>query len=299
MLRRVLSRPILSVHRVFTTAPPTIPANLQLADIAIFEAPKAPLIPNIEYAFPIANPPTSITALNFHTPGESSREIPINPKIFGVAIRRDIVHEVIRYHRNKIRQPYKTKRPSELRGSGKKPHAQKGIGKSQAGNKRNSSWVGGFKAHGPVARDFSIDLNRKYRAMGMMIALAAKQREGNLFVFDDFDVKSHRTKDLRVLLAAHGLAECSLLMVDATLSENFHLASRNLPLVEAMNQMEANVYEIVKREKLAVSVRALELLQTRLMEQYTHQGKRKALLRGLAMMQAGAPVDIDPALVKY
>ena len=36
-----------------------------------------------------------------------------------------------------------------------------------------------------MVRDFSINLNRKYRAMGMMIALAAKQREGNLHIFDE------------------------------------------------------------------------------------------------------------------
>jgi large subunit ribosomal protein L4 len=46
---------------------------------------------------------------------------------------------------------------------------------------------GGPKAHGPVLRDFSFSLNRKMRAMGMMIALAAKHREGNLIVFDKLE----------------------------------------------------------------------------------------------------------------
>ena len=42
-------------------------------------------------------------------------------EIFEVPIRKDIVHEVIRYFRAKRRQPHKTKRMSELRGSNKKP----------------------------------------------------------------------------------------------------------------------------------------------------------------------------------
>lgn len=82
-------------------------------------------------------------------------------------------------------------------------------------------------------------------------------------------------------------------MVDTALEENFALASRNLPLVEVMTQMEANVYDIVKREKLAISAAALEVLQTRLMAQYTHTGKRRAMLKGLAMMQPGAEIDLD------
>ena len=166
-----------------------IPSNLQLADLSIFDPPPKPLIPNIEFNFPLLHAPTSIPCHSFQAEKKNltpSSSVPLDPRIFGVAIRRDIIHENIRYHRNKIRMPYKTKRPSELRGSGKKPHAQKGIGRSQAGNKRNSSWIGGFKAHGPVLRDFSTGLNRKVRAMGMMIALAAKQREGNLLVFDAF-----------------------------------------------------------------------------------------------------------------
>ena len=125
--------------------PPTLPPNLIIADIGIFEPPKAQVIANIQFNFPILNPPVSIAALSFQTPGSIAKEVPMNPKIFGVAIRKDIVHEVVRYHRNKLRMPYKTKRPAELRGSGKKPHAQKGIGRSQAGNRRNSSWIGGFK----------------------------------------------------------------------------------------------------------------------------------------------------------
>jgi large subunit ribosomal protein L4 len=73
---------------------------------------------------------------------------------------------------------------SEIRGSNKKPIPQKGGGNSQVGHKRNSSWRGGQKAHGPVLRNYAIDINKKVRALGMMMAIAAKHREGNLIVFD-------------------------------------------------------------------------------------------------------------------
>jgi large subunit ribosomal protein L4 len=66
----------------------------------------------------------------------------------------------------------------------KKPRPQKGGGQSQVGHKRNSVWRGGQKAFGPVIRDFSIGLNKKTRALGVMITLAAKLPENNLIIID-------------------------------------------------------------------------------------------------------------------
>jgi 50S ribosomal protein L4 len=163
---------------------------LQLADVDIISGSKKETKPlstplSDVYYFPPLDIPPSIAVTVFSAPGKNSESpAKLDGTIFSVALRKDIVHEVIRYQRHKARQPKKTKRMSEISGSNKKPWPQKGQGRSQVGHKRNSVWRGGQKAHGPVIRDYSISLNRKYRAMGMMIALAAKQREGNLIVFD-------------------------------------------------------------------------------------------------------------------
>jgi ribosomal protein L4 len=59
------------------------------------------------------------------------------------------------------RQPKKTKRMSEVSGSGKKPWKQKGTGRARAGHLRAPQRKKGAKAHGPVLRDYSISLNKK------------------------------------------------------------------------------------------------------------------------------------------
>ena len=165
---------------------PVIPSNLYLDDLKIFDPPVEPKIAPIEYFFPILNCPETIPVLLFHKPGEvSDTPAPLNTDIFSVAIRKDIILECIRYQRHKQRQPKKTKRMSEIAGSNKKPRPQKGTGSAQVGHKRNSVWRGGQKAFGPVIRDYSIGMNKKQRALGMMIALAAKFREGNLLVVDN------------------------------------------------------------------------------------------------------------------
>ena len=171
-----------------------IPTNLKLFNEKVLEEEDEKLFFNPEmFLFPPLHTPKSTTVSIFGKPGQFTEEpASLEETIFGVAIRKDIVHEVIRYQRHKLRQPKKTKRMSEIRGSNKKPRPQKGTGSAQAGHKRNSVWRGGQKAHGPVLRDYSISLNRKFRAMGMMIALTAKFREGNLVIFDKFSTEVSR-----------------------------------------------------------------------------------------------------------
>ena len=171
------------------------PSNVHLADTSILQPKVEKKIPFEEYIFPTLQNPIKIGIKCFLKPEqELSQSANLDSKIFSVAIRKDIVNNVVRYQRNKIRQPHKTKRIGEISGSTKKQRPQKGGGTSRAGNRRSSIWKGGQKAHGPVLRDFSIKLTRKYRALGMMIALAAKHREGNLMVFDNFQVKVQDTK---------------------------------------------------------------------------------------------------------
>ena len=66
------------------------------------------LLHQMDYNFAILPSaiPREQPALTFKSPGvKSAVNAKYNPDIFKVAIRKDIVHEVIRYQRAKIRQP--------------------------------------------------------------------------------------------------------------------------------------------------------------------------------------------------
>jgi large subunit ribosomal protein L4 len=245
---RVVSRAALqtrgSIQRLcasrFSEMPQSIPANLHLADPKALEKPRvvAEEVPKVNWLFPTLDVPDSIEVKKFRSPGEidESMTVKLNKKIFGVALRKDIIHEVVRYHRAKSRQPSGvTKRIGEIRGSKRKPIPQKGQGRSQVGNRRNSAWVGGQKAHGPRLRDFSFKLNRKLRAQAMMIVLAAKHREGNLLVFDNLRLEEPKTKELYNLAKAYGMDERSL-FIDVEVEGNVKTACSNLPTVFTQNQ---------------------------------------------------------------
>jgi hypothetical protein len=126
---------------------PSIPANLHLADPSILTHPQHTgtiHVPRSHYIFPRKDVPTSYPVVSFAVgPGNmntSSVHVALQTKIFGAAIRKDIILDLVRYHRLQSKQPHKTKRKSEIRGSNKKPHPQKGSGRAQAGHKRNAIW---------------------------------------------------------------------------------------------------------------------------------------------------------------
>ena len=181
---------IINKTRPFSSLVATMPSNLQLADMKVLEKPQELNIKPIEYLFPTLDIIRNVNILLWHQPGLNSDIIfSLDPTIFGMAIRKDIVLECIRYIRHKHRQPKKTKTKGEVRGSNKKPWPQKGQGRAQFGHRRNAIWRGGHKAHGPVLRSYAIDMNKKMRAQAMMIALAAKYREGNLIVVDNLNME--------------------------------------------------------------------------------------------------------------
>lgn len=266
-----------------------LPKNLHIDDLSILKEPTPKVVVDpILFLFPPISVQKTVPVLKFNSPGESLSEVSIDSRVFGVALRKDIVHEVIRFHRHKLRQPKKTKRMGEIRGSNKKPRPQKGGGQGQVGHRRNSAWRGGQKAHGPVLRDYSIGMNRKVIAKGMMIALAAKLREGNLVVVDSLAVDSIKTKEVASLITEHGLADSTALFSDCEMDVNFLTATGNMPKVMTLKQEDLNVYDVVKKEKLVITTAALRALEDRLITLYTHQGKKRALLRNLAEFEAVA-----------
>jgi len=275
------------------SATSALPSNLILADAKVLDELPEPDFPVINYLFPTLNVPTSITVKKFLQPDAAESELatlPLERKIFEVAIRKDIVHDVIRYIRHKKRQPKKTKRVNEISGSKKKPRPQKGTGQAQVGNKRNSVWRGGQKAFGPVLRDYSISINRKVRALGSMMTLAAKFREGNLVVFDSLALPSPKTKDLTALLEGHGLKDTSMMFIenDDCLDNNFSLATRNLKDTLVRERRQSNIYEILKKDKLILSSDVFADIQQRLMYQYTYSPKRRVLLGAQKVLDEAA-----------
>lgn len=166
---------------------------------------------------------------------------------------------------------------------------------ARAGHSRPPHWRGGAKAHGPkgTIQDYTTKLNSKVRALGLKHALSQKLKEGNLLLVNDWNLSSYKTKYFsKVMMDAFGVGGrdgTTAFLIDAPPSSqtatshddeeeekedepmyiggvnvNLKVASGNIHNVKVVNQLGCNVYDILKHEKLIVSLDALKALEERL-----------------------------------
>ncbi|MBY0422710.1 MAG: 50S ribosomal protein L4 [Parvularculaceae bacterium] len=195
--------------------------------------------------------------------GGKAGSIDLDDAIFSHEPRRDILHRMVVYQLAKRRSGnHKTKTRAEVKATSKKMYRQKGTGGARHGNKAAPQFRGGGVAHGPRVRSHAIDLPKKVRRMAMLHALSAKRAAGELIVLESATVAEGRTKEL---VAAFGkLGWSNALIVDGTVDEKFGRAARNIPNVDVLPVVGANVYDILRRRKLVLTRAAVEGLKERL-----------------------------------
>lgn len=194
---------------------------------------------------------------------QSVGEIDLADEVFGVAVRTDLLHRMVSYQLSKRRSgTHKTKGVSEISGTTKKPFAQKGGGRARQGSLRSPQFRGGATIFGPVVRSHAFDMPKKVRALALKVALSAKAADGKLIVLDQAKLAAPKTKELAARFKALGWG--SVLVIDGALDDNFALASRNMPFVDVLPSVGANVYDILRRDTLVLTKDAVAALEARL-----------------------------------
>ena len=189
--------------------------------------------------------------------------IDLDETVFGLEPRKDILHRMVTYQLAKRQQgTHKSKPRWEVKATSKKFGRQKGGGTARHGNKAAPQFRGGGTAHGPRPRSHAIDLPKKVRRLAMRHALSAKCAANELFIIEDATSAASKTKALREAFAKLGFANA--LIVDATVDEKFGLAARNIPNIDVLPLAGANVYDILRREKLVLTKAAVAGLEARL-----------------------------------
>ena len=194
---------------------------------------------------------------------QSVGEIDLAESVFGVPLRVDLLHRMVGYQLAKRRAgTHKTKTISEISGTTKKPYKQKGTGHARQGSLRSPQFRGGATIFGPVVRSHAHDLPKKVRKLALKVALSAKAADGKLVVLDQAVAATPKTKDLATRLKALGWD--SVLVIDGKVNDNFALASRNMPFVDVLPEIGANVYDILRRDTLVLTKDAVAALEARL-----------------------------------
>ena len=195
--------------------------------------------------------------------GEQAGTVELDDAIFGLEPRADILHRVVRWQRAKAQAgTHSTLGKSEVSYSTKKIYRQKGTGGARHGDKGAPIFRHGGIYKGPKPRSHAHDLNKKFRKLGLMHALSAKARAGELVVIESADLAEAKTGALAKQLASLGWKRA--LVIDAAVNDNFARAARNIDTLDVLPAIGANVYDILRRDTLVLTRAGVEALEARL-----------------------------------
>ena len=189
-------------------------------------------------------------------------ELAVSEATFGQEYNETLVHQVVVAYRNAGRAGTKRQKSrAEVRGGGKKPHAQKGTGQARAGSSRSPIWRGGGVTFAARPRDFAQKVNRKMYRGAMRSMLSELVRQDRLVVTDEIALEAPKTQLLATKLSTWSLR--NVLIVVEALDEKLLLAARNLKHVDLIEVAQINPLSLLDHERVLMTVGAVKLLEER------------------------------------
>ncbi len=193
---------------------------------------------------------------------KESGEITLEPSVFEVEIRPEILNLVVRAQLAAKRAgTHATKTRTFVSGGGAKPWRQKGSGRARAGSNRSPIWRGGGVTFGPQPRDYSFKVNSKVRALALKMALSSRLASDGLMVVKSIDLPEIKTKLFAKVAADLGLQKA--LIVSAEDNQNLSLSARNIPGITLTTPDRLSVYEILRHKQLVLLEAAIAPVQAR------------------------------------
>jgi len=198
-----------------------------------------------------------LTAPLYTSGGSEKGSVDLNPDIFGIEPNRAVMHQVVVAQLAARRAGTATvKTRAEVRGGGRKPWRQKGLGRARHGSIRSPQWVGGGVAHGPQQRDYTQRTPKKMKKLALRSALSARAAEGAVKVIDQFDWEGPKTKQATALLDGVGAGSKALIVLsgpDIATERSFS----NLPNVIVSRAGQLNTYDVLWSDTVLFSNDAL------------------------------------------
>ena len=181
----------------------------------------------------------------FTSAGAETGEMALDPTIFGIEPNTDVMHQVVTAQRAAARSgSASTKTRAEVRGGGRKPWRQKGLGRARHGSIRSPQWKGGGVAHGPKPRSYAQRTPKKMKRLALRSALSVRASADAIKIVDSFEWEEPKTKSAVALLEGMGIEGKALLV----LSPSDRIAERsvrNLPGVNALTVGQLNTYDVL------------------------------------------------------
>ena len=197
----------------------------------------------------------------YNMEGKKVSDVELNDNVFGIEPNETVVHSVlVNYLANQRQGTQSTKTRSEVSGGGRKPWRQKGTGRARQGSIRAPQWVKGGIALGPKPRSYKYTVNKKEKRLAIRSVLSSKVLENNLVVLDKAEMKEIKTQAMVKTLANLKVEGKTLILLPER-NENVQKSARNIKNVKTTLVNTINVYDLLKYNKLVVTLDAVKKLE--------------------------------------
>ena len=189
---------------------------------------------------------------------DTGRKVTLNDAVFGIEPYDHAIYlDVKQFLANQRQGTHKSTERSEVSGSTRKLHKQKGTGGARIGDINSPVLVGGGRVFGPKPRDYRFKLNKKLKALARKSALTYKAQENAIVVVEDFTFDAPKTKDFIAMSQKLQVADKKLVLVLPEQNKNVYLSARNLTNAMVITLSDLNTYRVLNNKALVVTEKAL------------------------------------------
>tara|TARA_Y100000768_G_scaffold342311_1_gene287301 strand:+ start:628 stop:1251 length:624 start_codon:yes stop_codon:yes gene_type:complete len=191
--------------------------------------------------------------------------IEVLDKIFAAKINKQLISNVLyKTNANYKGRKAKTKQQNEIKGSTSKIYAQKGTGNARHASRKAPIFVGGGVAHGPKGQLAykKRKLNKSEKKLSIISMITEKFNENNLIIFDDFEKKILKTKEMNKILIKFE-ATNSIMIIDKKSKENIYKSTRNIPNIKITDTNHFSLFDLAKYKKIILTETSVKELEKR------------------------------------
>ena len=192
--------------------------------------------------------------------------IDVNDKIFTTKLNKTVISNVLYKQFANIKgRRAKTKQKNEIIGSTSKIYSQKGTGNARHASRKAPIFVGGGIAHGPKGQNnYKIrKLTKSEKKLSVKSLISEKNNQKKLLVLSDFEKEIKKTKEMYKILKKLD-ATNSLIVTDKKSLDLIYKSTKNIPNIKITDANHFSSYDLVKYEKLILTISSIKDLEKRL-----------------------------------
>lgn len=192
---------------------------------------------------------------------DTGRKAVLNDEVFAIDANEHAVYlDVKQYLANQRQGTHKSKERSEVSGSTRKLHKQKGGGGSRIGDINSPVLVGGGRVFGPRPRDYRFKLNKKVKQLARKSALTFKAQDNQIIVVENFTFDAPKTKNFINFAKNLKVEGKKVLLISESADKNVSLSVRNVPGVNIMPASDINTYAILNNKAIILTESGLDVI---------------------------------------